>query len=70
MVGKNLGTVAVIPASNAVPLHNFTFEFGLAINDIGNLSFLGWYTKKGGYVNELAIDWFLWYEETNQLQDR
>lgn len=35
MIGKNLGTVAVIPASNSVPLHNFTFELGLAINDIG-----------------------------------
>ena len=29
------GTVAVIPASNSVPLENFTFELGLAINNIG-----------------------------------
>ena len=35
MVGKNLSTIAVIPASNSVPLHNFTFELGLAIADIG-----------------------------------
>ena len=35
MIGKNLGTIAVIPASNTVPLQNFTFELGLAINDIG-----------------------------------
>lgn len=35
MVGKNLSTIAVIPASNNVPLHNFTFELGLAIADIG-----------------------------------
>ena len=35
MVGKNLSTIAVISASNNVPLHNFTFELGLAIADIG-----------------------------------
>uniref|UniRef100_T2MAW3 lysophospholipase n=1 Tax=Hydra vulgaris TaxID=6087 RepID=T2MAW3_HYDVU len=35
-VAKNLGTLAVIPASNSVPLHNFTFELGLAISDIGS----------------------------------
>jgi len=35
MVGKNLSTVAVIPASSSVPLHNFTFELGHAISDIG-----------------------------------
>jgi len=34
-VGHNLGTVAVFPASNSVPLRNFTFELGLALNDIG-----------------------------------
>ena len=37
MVGKNLSTIAVIPASNNVPLHNFTFELGLAIADIGTV---------------------------------
>lgn len=36
-LGHNLGTVAVIPGSNAVPLQNFTFELGLALNDIGRV---------------------------------
>uniref|UniRef100_A0A7M5WZ26 lysophospholipase n=1 Tax=Clytia hemisphaerica TaxID=252671 RepID=A0A7M5WZ26_9CNID len=34
-VGHNLGTVAIFPASNSVPIQNFTFELGLALNDIG-----------------------------------
>ena len=33
--GSNLGTVALIPASDSVPLSNFTFELSLALNCVG-----------------------------------
>lgn len=33
--GSNLGTVAIIPASEDVPLSNFSFELSLALHAIG-----------------------------------
>ena len=33
--GSNLGTVAIIPASEDVPISNFSFELSLALHTIG-----------------------------------
>ena len=33
--GSNLGTVAIIPASEDVPISNFSFELSLALHSIG-----------------------------------
>ena len=33
--GSNLGTVAIIPASEDVPVSNFSFELSLALHTIG-----------------------------------
>ena len=35
-VGTNLGTIAIIQASDDVPVNNFAFELSLALNSIGN----------------------------------
>ena len=37
-VGTNLGTIAIVQASDDVPLNNFAFELSLALNSIGNVS--------------------------------
>ena len=34
-VGTNLGTIAIVQASDDVPLNNFAFELSLALNSIG-----------------------------------
>ena len=34
-VGTNLGTIAIIQASDDVPVNNFAFELSLALNTIG-----------------------------------
>jgi hypothetical protein len=34
-VGTNLGTIAIVQASDEVPLNNFAFELSLALNSIG-----------------------------------
>ena len=33
--GSNLGTVAIVPASEDVPISNFSFELSLALHSIG-----------------------------------
>jgi hypothetical protein len=34
-VGTNLGTIAIVQASDDVPVNNFAFELSLALNSIG-----------------------------------
>ena len=33
--GSNLGTVAIVPTSEDVPISNFSFELSLALHSIG-----------------------------------
>ena len=34
-MGTNLGTIAIVQASDDVPISNFAFELSLALNSIG-----------------------------------
>lgn len=57
-MGTNLGTIAIVQASDDVPLNNFAFELSLALNNIGKLrSFNGGFTF-GHQLNGLPLPYF------------
>ena len=56
--GSNLGTVAIIPASEDVPISNFSFELSLALHTIGESHVMS-YMKYNLIQGLVELDVFL-----------